>query len=106
MTNANLLRERLFRAIGRKVSAVRRSQPKELSQTELAERIGLSRAAVSALEGGHQGISVVTLCRLALALDIEPATLLPAKAELEWLRKEPGDMPAERLVKEYLSRHA
>jgi transcriptional regulator with XRE-family HTH domain len=52
-----------------------------LSQEELAFRAGLDRTYISALERGLYSASVVTIERLANALDIEPTAFLqrPAK---------------------------
>ncbi len=105
MESADHFRVSLFKVVGRKVAALRRKRTDTTSQAELATRVGISRAAVSALEAGQQGVSVVTLCRLALALEVEPAMLLPTTNELEGLIKEPHKQPAERLVEEFLSRH-
>jgi ribosome-binding protein aMBF1 (putative translation factor) len=41
----------------------------DISQEELAERMGTSVAVISRLERGHQNFSVTTLQRLAKALD-------------------------------------
>lgn len=48
----------------------------KLSQEELAKRSGLHRTYVSDVERGSRSMSVLTLCRLAGALDIPPSKLL------------------------------
>jgi transcriptional regulator with XRE-family HTH domain len=58
-----------------------------LTQSALAHNAKITRAAVSAIELGHQGVSLVTLCHLALTLKVEPAELLPSLAELQELEK-------------------
>lgn len=65
--------------VGRRLASARGG---ELSQSALARKAGLSRAAVSAIEAGLQGVTLGTLCRLALILQIEPAFLLPSLSEL------------------------
>ncbi len=47
-----------------------------LSQEALAERIGVDRAHVSAMERGQQNVTIITLWHAARALDIKPAALL------------------------------
>ena len=48
----------------------------DLSQEELAFRADLDRTYISALERGLYNASVVTIERLADALEVEPATFL------------------------------
>ena len=47
-----------------------------LSQEKLALEAGLDRTYISALERGLYSASIVTIERLAKALDVEPAVLL------------------------------
>ena len=47
-----------------------------LSQEELAFRAALDRTYISALERGLYSVSIVTIERLAKALDVEPAEFL------------------------------
>lgn len=47
-----------------------------LSQEALAERIGVDRAHVSAMERGQQNVTIITLWHAARALDVRPAELL------------------------------
>jgi len=105
MSYGDLPRKKIFEMIGRRVAAARNRDPDKPSGATLAARVGVTRASVSALEAGHQGVSVATLCGLALALDVEPAILLPTRAELKMLLTEPEEKPADLLVEEYLSRH-
>jgi transcriptional regulator with XRE-family HTH domain len=95
----------LNRAIGAKVAQERRCSGKKLSQSELASEAGVTRAAMSAIEAGSQGTSLVTLCRIARALDVEPGGLLPGKGELESLLRQAGEVPGlavRETVEEYL----
>lgn len=47
-----------------------------MSQEQLAERIGLPRSAVSAIEVGRQRLLTHTLLRICEVLDIKPNELL------------------------------
>jgi transcriptional regulator with XRE-family HTH domain len=51
----------------------------ELSQQQLADRAGMSRNFVSAVERGGHGVDVRRLRQLARALGVELAALLPAE---------------------------
>jgi transcriptional regulator with XRE-family HTH domain len=103
MTELQKLSRTLFQLVGRKLTLNRDGR---FSQSALAEKAGLTRSAISAIELGRQGISVVTLCKLALTLKLEPAELLPSLAELQELEKleqegRPG-VPASEIVDEFL----
>lgn len=67
--------------IGKKVSTGRASS--KLTQGELADKMGISRVAISAIETGRFGISLTRLLELAIVLGREPSTLLPTLAELK-----------------------
>jgi transcriptional regulator with XRE-family HTH domain len=58
----------------------RRRVGQGLSQTKLAEQIGVTPATISYLESGGRQASPSTLVRLARALGCEPADLMPALA--------------------------
>ncbi|MET0703174.1 MAG: TetR family transcriptional regulator [Mycobacterium sp.] len=60
---------------GEKIRAAR--QDSKLSLREVARRIGVSPATISAIENGKTGVSVKRLQALAAALGVVPATLLP-----------------------------
>jgi transcriptional regulator with XRE-family HTH domain len=64
-----------LRNIGYKVQFTRKK--KGLSQAELAERSGLADSTISHLESTSvYSVSLVVLFRIAVALDVEPKTLL------------------------------
>ena len=47
-----------------------------LSQAALADRMGVDRAHISAMERGQQNVTIITLWHVAEALDVKPAALL------------------------------
>jgi transcriptional regulator with XRE-family HTH domain len=47
-----------------------------LSQEELGHRAGVDRTYVSSCERGRRNLSLLTLYRIAAALEVEPAALL------------------------------
>ena len=47
-----------------------------LSQAALADRMGVDRAHISAMERGQQNVTIITLWHVAEALDVKPADLL------------------------------
>ncbi|WP_405052670.1 MULTISPECIES: helix-turn-helix domain-containing protein [Sphingomonas] len=46
-----------------------------MQQIELARRIGKTQGYISKIEGGHQGVDVLLLYDIAIALGNEPAAL-------------------------------
>lgn len=93
------LQQLLSRGISEKLA---RARGERFTQSALALRAGITRAAVSAIEAGQQGVSIPTLCQLALALDIEPGSLLPSLDELQELFKAETKRPAGDIVDEFL----
>jgi len=75
----------LNRLVGDRVQRLRHSRiPKPLTQKELSERTreALTRSSIASIERGFQGISLAQLYALAQALEVEPAELLPPRAEV------------------------
>ena len=56
-------------------------EQRALSQAELAERAGLSRATVVSLESERAGAQYATIRKLAEVLNVEPADLLGPGAD-------------------------
>ena len=52
-------------------------QDADMTQDDISLLAGISRTSVVNIEKGRQGVSLHTLYRLAQALDVPPATLLP-----------------------------
>lgn len=63
---------------------------KGLTQEELAAAMGLDRAYISGLERGQRNPTGITLWRLALALEIQPADLLKPPPNLHTQRRANG----------------
>ena len=61
------------RAIARTIREAR--EKAGLHQDQLAERIGRTQSYISKIEGGHQGVDVLLLFDIAVALGIEPVDL-------------------------------
>ena len=68
----------LYRAFGRQLRARRRQA--QLTQEQLANRVGLSRTSITNIEKGAQHIPLHLLFQLAGALGVGPADLLPNEA--------------------------
>jgi transcriptional regulator with XRE-family HTH domain len=60
---------------GKKLRNVR--EKKGISQEKLAERAGLHRTYVSSVERGERNISLLNVERLAIALGVRMAELIP-----------------------------
>lgn len=67
-------RKRIDVSVGESVRIVRELQ--ELSQSQLAERCGISQATISAIENGRVNLGVERAKVLALALSCHPAVLV------------------------------
>lgn len=68
-------------AFGLKLRAVRRSR--DMSQGELASRVGLSRVSIATLEGGKQNIQLNQVFLIAEALNVPVTELVPSVNEVE-----------------------
>ena len=61
-------------SIGKSVRAIRKI--KKISQEDLALIAGLDRSYVGGVERGEHNLTVITLCKLAEALEVSPAKLM------------------------------
>ncbi|MGE3989270.1 helix-turn-helix domain-containing protein [Pseudorhodoplanes sp.] len=69
--------EAIYRAFGRAVATRRKTL--ELTQAQLAGRVGISRASIANIESGRQNVLLHHVYRLATALEFSKAAeLLPA----------------------------
>jgi len=71
--------EELLQRIPRSLKA--RREQSELSQRQLADRMGVDRNWVSAVESGRENVTLGTIERFAKALGCEPIELLAKSAE-------------------------
>lgn len=73
--------EAIYKAFGRAVSIRRRKL--DLTQAELAARVGMSRASVANIESGRQSVLLHHVYGLAEALEIAKVSdLLPARPSI------------------------
>jgi transcriptional regulator with XRE-family HTH domain len=77
----------LFGGVAERIRALRKEA--QLSQEELAERASLNPFYVVRMEAGRQNLSLQTIGRVALALDVAPAKLF------EGVVAEPGLLEAK-----------
>lgn len=79
----------LYAQFGRQLRVARREA--ELTQQEVAARVGLTRTSVTNIEHGIQHISLRQLYLLAAAVGLHPAQLLPHPEEaIEEVLPEPA----------------
>lgn len=73
--------------------------PEEMSVTEAAERLGVSRQALSAILNGRSGISAEMDLRLAQALGTTPGFWLRIQVQRDlWEAKEKGVPQVQPLI--------
>lgn len=72
--------ERLYELVGQNL-AQKRNEAK-LTQTQLANRCGLTRGSIANIESGNQRPTLHTLWSLANALDVDMRSFLPSSDEL------------------------
>ena len=70
--------EKLYREIGRKIKEWR--ERRGLTQELLASQVLLTRASIANIEKGRQKLPLHTLINIAVALEMQPASLLPELA--------------------------
>jgi transcriptional regulator with XRE-family HTH domain len=74
-------RDEFYAEVGRRVRMAREAAG--LTQDALADQVDLSRTSVTNIEKGRQKIALHTLCKVASAVGVEPATLFPSGARSE-----------------------
>lgn len=70
----------LHEELGKKIR--NRRIRRDYTQDELSKRVQISRTSLTNMERGRQRILVEQLYRIAKALEVEPAELLPTAREL------------------------
>ena len=98
---------KIYELIGARIGQLRRQRPQgDMSQSQLAQAVGMSRGSVANIELGSQRPPVHTLWLIARALGVEPRTLLPNDADLEGTNAlhqgegQPLEPSVERVVRE------
>ncbi len=87
--------ESIYRHIGAVIRRGRKRLKPRLTQEELAQRVGISRASLANIETGRQSVLVHQLYALAAALDLAPADFLPpteADPRADWDELLPDDL--------------
>ena len=69
--------ELFYKEFGKTLKNLRRNV--EITQSELSQRVGLSRTSVTNIEKGRQKVPLHFLYIFASALGVEPSDLLPKK---------------------------
>jgi transcriptional regulator with XRE-family HTH domain len=71
--------ERLYKEFGQRLRSAR--EDRQLTQKDVADRVGLKRTSITNIERGRQHIALHQLFLLAKAVGREPVELLPDGAE-------------------------
>lgn len=77
--NVPRMREALYKLVGKRIADSR--ERAKLTQTELAERVGLSRPSIANVEQGRQAIPLHKLCEIATAIGVNAAELIPSEVQ-------------------------
>lgn len=93
----------LYLEIGRAIHQLRKQRHPRMSQDELAEVVGLSRASIANIERGHHRVQLHVLYDIANALEVQPHDLLPHSDRQDSPTKVPADLskdlnPRERIA--------
>jgi len=92
-----------YEEVGRRIRDARKRRRPPLTQEALGELVSLTRTSITNVEKGRQKFLLHTLAEIAVALQVEPASLLPPsnaesdqrldealknrpKAEKEWIK--------------------
>jgi transcriptional regulator with XRE-family HTH domain len=74
------LKSNLYEIIGLRIKNFREN--KKISQTELGDKVELTRSSVANIESGRQKVQIDTLYNIAQTLEVEIQDLLPKLVEL------------------------
>ena len=69
-----------YQEIGRRIRDARRRRKPAITQDGLAKLIGLTRTSITNVEQGRQKCLLHTLSDIAVALDVEMASLIPSNS--------------------------
>lgn len=70
----------LYRAVGERVREARKGV--NLTQDQLAQRVGLERSSITNIERGHQRVPLHVLYAIASALSEDPRKLIPEDTDI------------------------
>ena len=66
-----------YQEVGRRIREARKRRKPPLTQETLAQLVSLTRTSITNVEKGRQKFLLHTLADIAIALQVEPASLLP-----------------------------
>ncbi len=89
--------DEVYVTIGKKIRQARKERG--LKQDDLARAISFTRASITNIERGKQRVLLHTVCEIAVALAMEPSSLLPTLDDLVGLQ---GDLFAAQRLEEDL----
>lgn len=84
------MRDAFHEQLGRRIRSARDGK---MTQEQLAERVGLSRTAITNIECGRQRLLVDQLIEIADALEVSAADLLPSRDSTRQARSTPTSKP-------------
>jgi putative transcriptional regulator len=90
----------LYSEIGRGIRQLRLRRSPRMSQQQLADSVGLSRASIANIERGLHRIQLHVLYDIATALDAEPHDLIPHLDHLSNVTLVPDDVRNDLSPKE------
>ncbi|MEQ3552885.1 helix-turn-helix transcriptional regulator [Pseudonocardia nematodicida] len=81
MANVKADETRLYQQVGDQIRSARRAR--NLSQSELAQFVGMTRASIGNIEAGRQRIQLHTLAWIAFHLNADLHSLVPLSMETD-----------------------
>ncbi len=87
----------IYQLVGEHIRAARQRFVPPMSQVQLAEKIGVSRASVVNIEAGRQRPPLHVLWQITDALGLELIDLIPSHAEYAKLQ-EPGELDEQMVA--------
>ena len=92
-TMTNREQSRLYELIGAEIRRLRSGA--SLSQADLGAEAGLSRSSIVNIEKGRQHAPLHVIWRLADALQVDPADLIPGREEIQPSEEIDSELEAE-----------